>query len=87
MFQSADIMLSTVALDFTTHSSSIIKWTRDEYNLVILSTLYAEPPQLVHMVTTFSLQTWIFIINSIIIISLCLILNEKFISNFDFYKT
>jgi hypothetical protein len=87
MFQSADMMLSAVALDFSTHSSSIIKWTRDEYNLVILSTLYAEPPQLVYMFTTFSLQTWIFLINSIIMISLCLILNEKFVGNFDFHKT
>jgi hypothetical protein len=85
MFQSADMMLSPVALDFTTHPVSIIKWIRDEYNLVILSTLYAEPPQLVHMVTTFTQQTWIFIIDSIIIVSFCLILNEKFVGNFDFY--
>jgi hypothetical protein len=77
--------LSPVALDFTTDSYSIIKWMRDEYNFVILSTLYVEPPQLVHMVETFTQQTWIFIINSIIIISFCLILNEKFVGNFDFY--
>jgi hypothetical protein len=79
------MVLSLVALDFTTQPYSIIKWIRDDYNLVILSTLYAEPPQLVHMVETFTQQTWIFIIDSIIIISFCLILNEKFVGNFDFY--
>jgi hypothetical protein len=85
MFQSADMVLDQVALDFTTQPYSIIKWMRDEYNLVILSTLYTEPPQLVHMVETFTQQTWIFIINSIIIISFCLILNQIFVGNFDFY--
>ncbi len=66
MFQSADMVLSPVALDFTTQSYSIIKWMRDEYNLVILSRFYAEPPQLVHVIETFSRLTWILIITSII---------------------
>ncbi len=79
------MVLSLVTLEISTDSYSIIKWMRDEYNLVILSTLYAEPPQLVHMVETFTLQTWIFIINSIIIISFYLILNQIFVGNFDFY--
>jgi hypothetical protein len=85
MFQSADMVLDEVALDFTTQPYSIIKWIRDEYNFVILSTLYTEPPQLVHMVETFTLQTWIFLINSIVIISFCLIFNQIFVGNFDFY--
>jgi hypothetical protein len=79
------MVLNEVTLDFTTQPYSIIKWIRDGYNFVILSTLYTEPPQLVRMVETFTLQTWIFIINSIIIISFCLIFNQMFVGNFYFY--
>jgi len=72
--------LGVVAMEHSIEAVAKVKWIRDEYNLVILSSRYVEPPQLSHMIKTFSLDIWIFIIISIILVTIFLILNKSLMS-------
>jgi len=67
-------------MERTIEAVATVKWIRDEYNLVILSSTHVESPQLVHIITTFSLEIWILIINSIFLVSIFLILKQSLMS-------
>jgi hypothetical protein len=52
-------------------------WIRNDYNIVMLSALYSEPSNLMNMLKIFSSQIWIFIINSIALISTLVFVNNQ----------
>jgi len=51
-------------------------WMRDDYNLVIMSAIYAEPPNLANMLSTFSFNTWFFIIDCMAIVSVIITIDK-----------
>ncbi len=53
------------------------QWIREEFNLVIMSALYTEQPNLIKIIKTFSLQIWVFIILKILIITTFLYIKQK----------
>jgi len=73
----ADIRFGEMLVDSYLMNWSIANWVTEEYNVVILSALYNEPPILIKMLQTFSLNIWIFILITILTNTIFLCIKNK----------
>ena len=73
--------LGLVAKEQTIEKSAQVKWVSEESHLTILSSNYEEPTNYIKMVNSFSLEIWIFILISIMMVTFILTLKNKLISN------
>ena len=72
--------LGLVAKEKTIEQSAQVKWVSEESHLAILSSNYEEPTNYIKMVNSFSLEIWIFILISIMMVTFILTLKNKLIS-------
>lgn len=77
-WKDTDLFIKEMTIDDYLYDFSRTQWMRQDYNLVIMSALYTEPPHLIRIVKMFSLQIWIFIIFEILIITTFLFIKNKF---------
>ncbi len=66
-----------MTIDEFIHNFSRTQWICQVFNLVIMSALYTEPPNLINIIKRFSLQIWMFIILKILIITTFLYIKQE----------
>ena len=72
-----DLSIDLVAIDDYLQRFSVYHWINEAYNLVILSRLYTETPDILKMFRVFSLVVWLLIIQSTIFITKFLVIYKR----------
>ncbi len=81
-----DLYMDQMTIEDFLHGFSRTQWIREEFNLVIMSALYTEHPNLIKIIKTFSLQIWMFIILKILIITTFLYIKQEIEGIRSFYS-